>query len=181
AGLEAPADACGVTTTAPGAAWQAPTRKAARTMADLNQSSIVQTDQLSDRYPAPRGLSGRLAAVDGPALDLVLVEALVQVEPLEQELDHRRTHLRPVLKRQLAQRGCQLRKVADRLGVGAGRDALAYLEHGAVLELRDHAVELGGREVAAEHSAHGAALEPRQDLLLLTFVERLDLDAARGR
>src|SRR6185436_16461739 len=70
-----------------------PGRRPGRWLISINPRS---SKRINYRIVTPRpGLSGRLAAVDGPALDLVLVEALVQVEPLEQELDHRRTHLRP--------------------------------------------------------------------------------------
>src|SRR5260370_27378296 len=121
---------------------------------------------------------GSLSPVDRLPVYLVFVEALVQVKAFEQELDHRRTRLRPVRQAQLLQRRRQLGQVAERARVGARRNPLTDLEHDALFELRDDTVELRSGKVAAEHRADRAALQTREDLLLLALVERFDLHAS---
>src|SRR6266705_6406173 len=111
-----------------------------------------------------------LPTVDRPAFHLVLIKTLVEVESFEQELDHRRAHLGPVGQAQLLQRRRELGHLTDRARVGASRDALADLEHRAVLESRHEPVEMRGGEVAAEHRADSATLEARKNLLLLALV-----------
>src|ERR1700716_1480897 len=99
------------------------------------------------------------AAVDRFAVHLILVEPLVEVETLEQELEHRCTHLRAVGQAQLLQRRGQLGEVAERTRVSPGGDSLADLEHAALFEAGDDSIELRGGEVPAEHRADRAALE----------------------
>src|SRR5439155_20053318 len=103
------------------------------------------------------GRQRALAPVDGSAFYLVLVQPLVQVQALEQELDHRRAHLRAVRQRKPLQGGAQLRQVADRSRVGPSRDSLADLEHGPILKTLDETVEVSCREVPAENSADRTA------------------------
>src|SRR6266446_2129755 len=83
----------------------------------------------------------RSAAVDRSPVDLVFVESFVQMQALEQELDHRRAHLRAIRERELLERGRHLGQLTDRACVCARVDPLADLEHLSVLEARDYAVE----------------------------------------
>src|SRR5260370_41820606 len=113
---------------------------------------------------------GSLSPVDRLPVYLVFVEALVQVKAFEQELDPRRTHLRPVRQAQLLQRRRQLGQVAERARIGARRNPLADLQHGALFELRDDTVELRSGKVAAANRAERAALRTREALLRLVAV-----------